>query len=99
MKHITIILAFLVTLSSPVAAQDYEKKLQVWEEFAWANKLGDSEDYWLEKKVGGYGWSKVAIIVGYGSDWSACEVIRTELEEKYTSASFRCIPANKQATR
>ena len=94
-KHLTILLALFMGLSSQVYASDYKAMLKEWESFASRSKLGVSEDYWLEKKIQGYGWTKVAIIVGYGSDWSACTDIKTKLEGEYTATSYRCIPANK----
>ena len=95
MKRLATSLTLLTMLSPQVYASDYKAMLKEWESFASRSKLGVSEDYWLEKKIQGYGWTKVAIIVGYGSDWSACTDIKTKLEGEYTATSYRCIPANK----
>ena len=39
MKHLTIILAFLMTLSSPVAAQDFDKGLAAYQDGDYATAL------------------------------------------------------------
>jgi len=39
MKHITILLAFLITLSSPVAAQDFQKGLTAYQAGDFATAL------------------------------------------------------------
>ena len=44
-------------------ADDYDKTLNAWETFIYNNKLGVSEDYWLEKSTVA-GWAKIAIIAG-----------------------------------
>ena len=75
-------------------ADDYDKTLNAWETFIYNNKLGVSEDYWLEKSTVA-GWAKIAIIVGYGDDWTGCENIKDAMKQKYSGASYRCIPANK----
>ena len=58
MKHITIILAFLMTLSSPVAAQDYDKGLAAYDadDFAAALKeftpLAEAGDAYAQYNLG-----------------------------------------------
>ena len=58
MKHLTIILAFLVTLSSPVAAQDWDKGLSAYqaEDYATAIKewepLAEQGDYLVQYLLG-----------------------------------------------
>ena len=58
MKHMTIILAFLMTLSSPVAAQDYDKGLAAYDadDFAAALKeftpLAEAGDAYAQYNLG-----------------------------------------------
>ena len=83
-----------IIFGTQVLANDYDKTLNAWETFIYNNKLGDSEDYWLEKSTVA-GWAKIAIIAGYGDDWTGCENIKDAMKQRYSGASFRCIPANK----
>ena len=65
-----------------------------WEKFIFENRIGNAEDYFLQKKLT-TGWENVIVIMGFQNDWEACENVRTLFMSKNSLSNYRCIPANK----
>ena len=93
MRKLLAVLALAVAMPMMGLADSYSNTLRDWENFIYNNKLGSSPDYWLEKNTH-VGWTKVVLIMGYGSDKRSCEIIAGLLREKYTAAQYRCESAN-----
>ena len=70
----------------------YTKSL--WEKFIFENRIGNSEDYFLQIKSA-TAWENVIVIMGYQNDWEACEDVRELFMSKNSLSIYRCIPANK----
>ena len=62
--------------------------------FILKNRIGNAEDYFLQKKSAN-GWENVIVIMGYQNDWDACEDIKNLFMSKNRLSSYRCVPANK----
>ena len=95
MKHVTIVLAFLMMLSKESLA-DTGEDLAKLEEFISRNPVGD-EDYLLQMNSS-YGWATVAVIIGWWDDLAACTDLIQGLKLMSNPRQYRCIPANEQAT-
>ena len=78
LKHLIIILTFLMTLPITPALADSDDDLAKWERFISFNPYGD-EDAYLQMNTS-YGWSTVAVIMGYWDDWVACNEIKQGLK-------------------
>lgn len=75
-------------------ADPYGYTKSLWEKFIFENRIGNAEDYFLQKKST-TGWENVIVIMGYQNDWDACEDIRNLFMSKNSLSNYRCIPANK----
>lgn len=67
---------------------------KVLETTAQWNRIGKSQDQWLEKKSAFGPWDKVALIFGYADDYEGCVDVIEALVQKYPAAHYRCVPAN-----
>ena len=92
LKHLIIILTFLMTLPITPALADSDDDLAKWESFISRNPYGD-EDVYLQMNTS-YGWSTVAVIMGYWDDWVACNEIKQGLKLTGNLRDYRCVPAN-----
>jgi hypothetical protein len=92
LKHLIIILTFLMTLPINPAFADSDDDLAKWERFISLNPYGD-EDVYLQMNTS-YGWSTVAVIMGYWDDWVACNEIKQGLKLTGNLRDYRCVPAN-----
>lgn len=92
LKHLIIILTFLMTLPITPAFADSDDDLAKWERFISLNPYGD-EDVYLQMNTS-YGWSTVAVIMGYWDDWVACNEIKQGLKLTGNLRDYRCVPAN-----
>ena len=94
MKILTIAFAAsFLALGGASYGATYQDEMTRWESFVEANKFGVSQDFWLEKDTP-WGWERVALIMGYGDDYEACNDIKETLEAKYWRGLYRCMPAN-----
>lgn len=75
-------------------ADPYGYTKSLWENFILKNRIGNAEDYFLQKKSAN-GWENVIVIMGYQNDWDACEDIKNLFMSKNRLSSYRCVPANK----
>ena len=99
LKLLTLMLGIMSIYAMPVPAEshltgEYGRQVQSLKEHMKLEKIGTSRDFWLENNTA-YGWEKVALIFGYGDDYSACDDIKRTLEAKYYEGLYRCIPANE----
>ena len=67
------------------------KMLKNWINFIKNNKLGNSEDFFIQKKTNSR-WESVGVIMGFDDDWTACQIIISSLVT--ANKEFRCIPGN-----
>ena len=75
--------------------ETYDNQLSKLQSSVSKNKIGSSQDVWLEKhNLLAPQWDKVSLIFGYVDDYSGCEDIAEQLSTKYPLAKYRCVPAN-----
>ena len=83
----------LIAISVPFGllgcADDLEADEAAYTRFVGANQYGYSQDVWLEMRNMFGDWEPVALVFGYGDDFSACEDIRTAVEQNI-AREFRC---------
>ena len=92
MKYVTILSVFLMMMSAAFVLADTDDDLEKWESFISRNPYGD-EDVYLQMNTS-YGWSTVAVIMGYWDDWVACNEIKQGLKLVGNLRDYRCVPAN-----
>lgn len=91
--YLIITLIFLITSCSE---SEIVKGTNKYIEFAKSNRMGNGQDFWLEKRSDFYPdeWDKVSLILGYGDDYEGCMDIIDALNKKYPTNQYRCLAAN-----
>ena len=93
MKHFAIIISFTVLMmSATFALADTDDDLEKLDRFLKQNPVG-TEDVYLQMNTT-YGWTTVAIVVGYWDDWVACNELKQGLKLTGNLRDYRCVPAN-----
>lgn len=91
-----LLLAFLTALLISCGDDELVKGESKLVEFVKSNKVGSSNDYWLEKQsmFRAIEWDKISLIVGFTNDYDACIEFKEALSVKFPSNNYRCSPAN-----
>ena len=92
MKRITVALAFLMMMPVTFALSDTDDDLAKLDRFVKQNPVG-TEDVYLQMNTS-YGWTTVAVVVGYWDDWVACNELKQGLNFTGNPRDYRCVPAN-----
>jgi len=93
MKHFAILISFTVLMmSATFALADTDDDLLKLDRFLKQNPIG-TEDVYLQMNTT-YGWTTVAIVVGYWDDWVACNELKQGLKLTGNPRDYRCVPAN-----
>ena len=72
----------------------YNQTKSLWQKFIFENRIGDAEDYFLQKRLS-VGWENVIVIMGYENDWDACQQVKNLFTFGSNLAEYRCVPANQ----
>lgn len=94
-RTISLAVVALITVSVIGCSDSYERQTSTLETLLLWVQMGSSKDYFLQKKSSiSPDWDSIAIIYGYGDDYSACREVAELLMQKHYRAEFRCVPAN-----
>ena len=86
---------FFIFMNIVGCDETYDDQLAKLQSSVSKNKIGRSQDVWLEKQnLLAPQWDKVSLIFGYSDDFSGCTDMAEQLSIKYPRAKYRCIPAN-----
>ena len=85
------------TVPKKQIADPYNHTKSLWEKFIFENRIGDAEDYFLQKRSSN-GWENVIVIMGYESDWDACQQVKSLFMFGTNLLEYRCVPANQPSS-